>query len=64
MYHWAHSESPALSTQVPGKLPPVAWPPTKESIPNRPGAKYTEAGKFSLNGLNCLTQLTQSLRGK
>jgi len=47
MYYWAHSESPAISTNVPGKLPPVAWPPTKESSSSspRPGAKYTEAGK-------------------
>ena len=41
MYYWSHSESPAVSCQVPGKLPPAQWPPTgSEAALN--GVKYTE----------------------
>ncbi|CAG7729368.1 unnamed protein product [Allacma fusca] len=48
MYYWSHSESPALSCHVPGKLPPVSWPPANEVIaPVRNGAKYTEAADGS-----------------
>jgi len=49
IYYWSHSESPAVSCQVPGKLPPVSWPPTQDSSsPPRNGAKYTEAGEPEL----------------
>ena len=55
MYYWSHSESPAISCHVPGKLPPVSWPPPASEVvaPVRNGAKYTEAGKANYECFIC-----------
>ncbi|XP_035706771.1 protein cappuccino isoform X3 [Folsomia candida] len=55
MYVWAHSEA-VSGGQIPGKLPPVQWPPSNNSAsvgttpPSKAGAKYTEAGGDGTEG--------------
>ena len=45
MYYWTHTETNKSGvTQDVNKLTPM-WPPTQEDSPERPGLKYTEAGR-------------------
>ena len=46
MYYWTHTQT-AVSEKVVqdvNKLPPM-WPPNLNDSPEKPGLKYTEAGK-------------------
>ncbi len=61
IYYWTHAETVATAPPTPGRLSQAAWPPALgmamgpsgvSGIPvaqgtgSRPGAKYTEAGRY------------------